>query len=124
MVRRERILKVLLNLLSNAVAVTPPGKRVFVTAEARGNRIVLSVRDEGNGVDPRAWPFLFGDGWKDPRRKGAGLGLSISRSIVQAHGGKIWCESALGAGSTFLFTLPVAPGARADAPKDEAGAPA
>lgn len=119
---RERILKVLSNLLSNAIAATPPGGRVRIATETRGNRVVVSVSDEGGGLDPRAWPFLFGDGWKDPGRKGAGLGLSVARAIVQAHGGKIWCESTLGAGSTFLFTLPIAPNGDSAAEAREAGA--
>jgi chemotaxis family two-component system sensor kinase Cph1 len=105
---RDRILKVLLHLLSNGIAATPQGGKVVVTAQVRENRVVVSVTDEGAGLDPRTWPFLFREGWKDPHRKGEGLGLSISHAIVQAHGGKIWCKSVLGQGTTLSFTLPVA----------------
>lgn len=110
---RERIVKVLSNLLANAILASPAGAEVEVSAGARGNRVLFSVRDHGPGIDPRTWPFLFGDGWRDPHRKGEGLGLSVARAIVQAHGGKIWCESALGSGSTFSFTLPIANASRA-----------
>ncbi|WP_394851281.1 sensor histidine kinase [Pendulispora rubella] len=102
----ERILKVLLHLIENAIGACKEHGQVVVDARPIENGVVISVRDEGTGLDPRAWPYLFREGWKDPSRKGEGLGLTVSKAIVHAHGGKIWCESALGRGTTFRFTLP------------------
>ncbi|WP_394828516.1 sensor histidine kinase [Pendulispora albinea] len=105
----ERILKVLLHLVANAISASAGGGQVTIDARVIDNGIVISVQDQGSGIDPRAWPYLFREGWKDPSRKGDGLGLTVSKAIVHAHGGKIWCESALGRGTTFRFTLPSAP---------------
>jgi len=120
----ERILKVLLHLIENAIAACKERGHVVVDARPIESGVVLSVRDEGSGLDPRAWPYLFREGWKDPSRKGEGLGLTVSKAIVHAHGGKIWCESALGRGTTFRFTIPSAPKENAapggNAPKEEA----
>ncbi len=109
-----RIVKVLVHLVSNAIAASNLGGRVTLEACADEERVVVSVRDEGPGIDPRTWPYLFHEGWRDPNRKGEGLGLSVSKAIVRAHGGKIWCESALGRGTIIRFSLPT----KAPAPKD------
>jgi signal transduction histidine kinase len=107
---KERVLRVLLHLIENAVRASPRGSTVTVDVERREPGVVIfSVSDRGEGVDPREWPFLFDEAtaWRDPLRKGEGLGLSVCRAIVEAHGGRIWCESRLGQGSTFRFSLPI-----------------
>ena len=107
---KERVLRVLLHLLENALRASPNGGAVTVRVERlTPGSVVFSVTDRGPGIDPREWPFLFEaeTAWKDPVRKGDGLGLSVCRAIVEAHGGRIWCESNLGEGTTFRFSLPV-----------------
>ncbi|WP_394850599.1 HAMP domain-containing histidine kinase [Pendulispora brunnea] len=116
----ERILKVLLHLIENAIGACKDHGHVVVDARPIENGVLVSVHDEGAGLDPRAWPYLFREGWKDPSRKGEGLGLTVSKAIVHAHGGKIWCESALGRGTTFRFTIPNAPPSRKPEEADEA----
>jgi signal transduction histidine kinase len=68
----------------------------------------ISVRDSGPGIPPDQVPHLFGAFWqaRHADRRGLGLGLAIARGIVEAHGGRIWVESAVGRGTTFTFTLP------------------
>jgi signal transduction histidine kinase len=69
----------------------------------------IVVRDTGSGIPAEHLPHLFDRFWqaRDARRGGAGLGLAIAKGIVEAHGGRIWVESSLGAGSTFGFSLPI-----------------
>ncbi len=106
----DRAVQALSNLAGNAIKFTPPGGRVVVSAGRRGDAIVFSVRDEGPGIPEEDRASLFDPFWQggasDPR--GAGLGLAIAKSIVDAHGGTIWVESEPGQGSTFSFTLPCA----------------
>lgn len=103
----DRALQVISNLVSNAFKVTPKGGQVKIGAEARDRDIVFYVRDAGPGIDAEDLPKLFERYWrgKSTQYRGAGLGLSIARGIVDAHGGKIWAESTVGAGSTFFFSL-------------------
>jgi len=104
----ERILQVLGNLITNAVKFSPTGGVVVVAAEVVGNDVRFSVKDRGVGVPADKLETIFDRFWqvrKDDRR-GLGLGLHISRCLVQAHGGQIWVESEVGVGSTFLFTVP------------------
>lgn len=102
---------VLTNLLSNALRHTHPGGFVRVSAEALGSQVHLSVRDNGTGIPYELQSRIF-DKFvqvRDSRENGgSGLGLSIAREIVRAHGGTIWVDSAPGEGSTFTFTLPAA----------------
>jgi signal transduction histidine kinase len=110
---QERIHQVLFNLVDNAVRFTPPGGRVTVAAEADGDRVRVWVRDTGVGIPPEHLPRLFERFYRaDPSRArgdgGTGIGLAICRSVVEAHGGRIWAESAPGGGSTFTFELPAA----------------
>ena len=100
----DRVVQVLSNLVSNALKVTPRGGTIAVGV--RPDR-VFYVRDTGPGIAPDELPKLFERYWrsKSSHYKGAGLGLSIARGIVAAHGGTIWAESEPGAGSTFLFSL-------------------
>jgi PAS domain S-box-containing protein len=104
-----RVLQVFGNLVANAIKFTPPGGRVELGAECAGEWLRFWVRDTGPGIAPEHLPRLFDRFWQARRggKAGAGLGLAIAKSIVEAHGGQIWAESAAGGGSTFRFTLPV-----------------
>jgi signal transduction histidine kinase len=102
----DRAVQVLSNLVSNALKVTPKGGAIAIGAEPKGDRIVFYVRDTGPGIAPDELPNLFERYWRGKHSyKGTGLGLSIARGIVDAHGGRIWAESSVGAGSTFYFSL-------------------
>jgi PAS domain S-box-containing protein len=104
----ERVRRVLANLLENALKFTSAGGSVTLLAEARGDEVMLGVRDTGIGIAPDQMSHLFDRFWKADRKRGSGigLGLSIAKGFVEAHGGRIWAESEPGAGSTFWFTLP------------------
>jgi PAS domain S-box-containing protein len=110
-----RVLQVLSNLLGNAIKFTPPGGSIRVAADAAPGAVRFAVYDSGVGIEPEHLPHVFDRFWqaRSTRRAGAGLGLAIARSIVTAHGGRIWVESTPGGGSTFAFTLPVHPDAAA-----------
>jgi PAS domain S-box-containing protein len=104
---RDRTLQVLSNLLDNAVKFTDPGGRITVGAEPRDGDELFWVSDTGIGIEKERLATVF-DRYaqaRQSRRAGAGLGLAISKEIVEAHGGTIWAESEPGAGSTFYFTL-------------------
>ena len=103
----ERILQVLGNLITNAVKFTPKGGTVIVTAEAGGGEARFSVVDTGIGIPGDKLEAIFERFWQVGAndRRGLGLGLYISKCIVEAHGGKIWAESKPGAGSTLRFTV-------------------
>lgn len=107
----ERVLQVLANLLSNAIKFTPPGGRVLLRVEPVGPEVRFSVVDTGPGIPSHQLEAVFERFWqaRSEDRRGLGLGLYISRGIVEAHGGRIWAESEPGKGSTFSFTLPRAP---------------
>ena len=111
---RAKLRRVLVNLLSNAVKFTPKGGRIDVNAERDGDRAVrVSVTDTGVGIPPEDLARLF-DKFEQARsratrsEKGTGLGLYITRQLVQLHGGQINVESEVGRGSTFSFTIPTA----------------
>jgi len=114
-VDRDRLLQILENLVGNAIKYTPPGGRVTVGAMRRDPHIVFWVADTGAGIAPGDLPHVFERLWQAQHgdRAGAGLGLTIVKGIVEAHRGRIWVESKLGAGTTFYFSIPVAPGAEA-----------
>jgi signal transduction histidine kinase len=104
-----RILQVLTNLLSNALKFTRAGGEVVLAVEAVGQEMRFSVTDTGVGVPGHMLETIFDRflqvGQND--RRGVGLGLYISRCIVQGHGGRIWVESELGQGSAFRFAIPI-----------------
>ena len=105
---RTRLEQVAANLIDNAVKYTPPGGRVDVDVQRAGSRAILRVRDTGAGIPaaelPRIWDRLFrGDASRTER--GLGLGLSLVKAVVEAHGGKVEVASELGRGSTFTITL-------------------
>lgn len=107
----HRLIQVVINLLSNAVKFTPRGS-VTVAISVDRDEVVVSVADTGTGIAPDDQARVFetfaqaGDTLTDKPR-GTGLGLPISREIVEEHGGRLWLESAVGGGSTFAFALPV-----------------
>ncbi len=115
---RDRMVQVVINLLSNAVKFTPTGGVTVQVIESDGE-VVVNVADTGIGIDPadhdRVWESFrqVGDTLTDKPR-GTGLGLPICRQIVEHHGGRMWLDSAPGAGSTFSFSLPLAVGAAPD----------
>ena len=110
---RDRLLQVFSNLVGNGLKFTPEGGRVRIRANLNGDRAVrFSVDDTGPGIPAESLPHLFELFWQARDRRatlGTGLGLSIARGIVEAHGGSISVESTPGEGSTFTFTVPVAP---------------
>jgi signal transduction histidine kinase len=107
---RERLLQVVGNLLGNAIKFCAPGDTVTVHADIRDRDVLVAVSDTGPGIPREELPKIFeayrtipaGSG----RRDGTGLGLYISKGIVERHGGRIWVESEVGSGSTFFFTVP------------------
>lgn len=105
-----RILQVLANLLSNAIKFTERGGKVEVHCERVDDRFMLSVHDNGGGIPAEMQELVFARFWQVGAndRRGLGLGLYISRCIVEVHGGTIWVESEVGKGSRFFFTLPAA----------------
>jgi two-component system sensor histidine kinase KdpD len=109
--------KVLTNLLENAVKYSPDNQPVFVAADRQANMLAVSVADRGAGIDPLEQQMIFdkfyrGRSYREQgqseRVGGTGMGLAISRAIVNAHGGSIRVTSQLGHGSVFTFTLPLA----------------
>jgi signal transduction histidine kinase len=105
---RGRLLQVFANLLGNALKFTPPEGRICVQATSAGDEVVFCVADTGPGIPPAEQPRLFDPFWQGRvrGRGSAGLGLAITKGIVEAHGGQIWVQSVPGEGSSFYFTLP------------------
>lgn len=113
-VDRDRLTQVLINLLNNAAKFTKAGSVEVTAARNEKGEVQLSVRDTGSGIPPEFLDKVFekfqqvtSDTLSD-KPQGTGLGLPICRQIVQHYGGRVWAESELGRGSTFIFTLPVA----------------
>ena len=105
----SRVAQVLSNLTANALKFTPKDGRVRLSATVADAEIIVSVADTGIGIAPENVAHVFDRFWQAKRasRASAGLGLAIAKSIVEAHGGRIWLESTEGRGTTFQFTLPV-----------------
>ena len=105
----DRVLQVFANLLSNSIKFTPREGKIDVSVERTGGMLRFCVSDTGVGIAAPMLEAVFERFWqvgKDDRR-GMGLGLYISKCIVESHGGRIWAESKVGKGSQFYFTLPV-----------------
>lgn len=107
----ERILQILLNLLSNAFKFSPPGSKISVNTRTESGFATLEVRDNGTGIEAEHLAHIFErfyrvDGSRTRATGGAGLGLAICQSIAQAHHGTISCESTPGKGSTFILRIP------------------
>ena len=107
---RDRLLQVFENLIGNAIKFTNASGRITVTAALRDHQVMFQVADTGSGIAPENLPRVFDRFWQATRanRDGAGLGLPISKGIVEAHGGRIWVESTPNRGTTFSFTIPPA----------------
>jgi signal transduction histidine kinase len=111
----DKVERVLLNLLTNALRHTPSDGSVAVVVESGARELVVAVEDTGDGLDPGVEGRMFerfwrGDVARSPSSGGAGLGLAIARGLVEAHGGRIWAENRAGGGARVAFTLPVAEG--------------
>jgi signal transduction histidine kinase len=106
----RRIRQVIFNLLSNAVKFTPAGGAVDVRATQVNGEVRVSVADTGPGIAAEDYERIFEEfqqtGTGIAQREGTGLGLALSKRLVELHGGRIWVDSELGKGSTFVFTLP------------------
>jgi len=106
----ERMRQVVINLLSNAIKFSDPGGSVAVKVEKQASDLLFQVSDHGTGIREESMKHLFERFYRaegETVRGGTGLGLYISKQIVEAHGGHIWAESKFGEGSTFSFTLPL-----------------
>jgi len=103
----DRMIQILANLITNAIKFTENGGAIVVHNERRGDGLQISVRDTGVGIAADKLEAVFEKFWQVGKvdRRGVGLGLYISRYIVEAHGGTIWAESTLGTGSTMFFTI-------------------
>ena len=110
-VDRDRVLQVFSNLVDNAAKFTSAGGTITVTADGDHRTVHFCVSDTGSGIPPEHVPYLFDRFWQASRtdRRGIGLGLAIVKALVEAHGGHMAVESEPGRGTTFRFSLPVAP---------------
>jgi histidine kinase len=111
----DRAVQVLTNLVGNALQYTPEGGSVTVAAQHINQQVMFSVRDTGIGISPEHLPNVFDRFYRADKSRsrraggGSGIGLTIARALVEAHGGRIWAESAgEGQGSVFTFTIPIA----------------
>jgi PAS domain S-box-containing protein len=106
----ERLSQVMFNLLSNSIKFSPKGGDIVVKAKIYNKELMVSVVDQGVGIPEEAIPQLFNRFYRAGNLEsagGAGLGLFVSKQIIEAHGGRIWAESNVDAGSTFSFALPL-----------------
>lgn len=109
----DRVIQILTNLISNAIKFSPPFSTVEVSSEVEGDHVSFAVADHGTGIPGDLLETVFErfrqvDASDSRVKGGTGLGLAICRAMVEQHGGRIWADSALGAGTTFTFTLPLA----------------
>jgi len=108
----RRIGQVLLNLLDNALRYSPAGGTVTVRARQEEQVVQVDIADQGPGLEPEELSLVFERFYRADKARsritgGAGLGLSIVRQLVEAHGGRVWAESGTAEGATFSFTLPL-----------------
>jgi signal transduction histidine kinase len=108
----DRMLQVLGNLISNSIKFTGPGGKIAVGAERADDELRFCVSDTGAGIPEDSLEAIFERFWQVGRndRRGLGLGLYISKCIVEAHGGRIWAESTRGEGTTVCFSIRAAAG--------------
>ena len=111
---KERLRMAIGNLIDNAIKYSLPGKTVEIGMRKKGNQVVVGVRDQGIGIPKEQMERLFtkffrADNAVRLQTAGSGLGLYITKNIIERHGGKIWAESEKGKGSKFFFTLPIQP---------------
>ncbi len=111
----DRVNQVVINLLANAFRYTPAGGSITLRAHSDASRLIIAIQDTGIGIAPEHLPQIFERFYRVDKSRarasgGSGIGLTIARHLVYAHGGDIWAESpGLGHGATFSFTLPVDP---------------
>ena len=107
----QRVEQILLNLLSNAIKFTPEGGQIYLKAGYEGNRLIVRVQDTGPGIPNEEKQKLFQPYYHLSTDRsgipGLGLGLAITKQLVELHGGAIWVQSEVGKGSTFSFSLPL-----------------
>ena len=109
----QRLTRVLANLLQNAIRHTPPDGSVTVSTAAAGAEVLVTIADTGDGIPADDVPHIFERFYRVDKSRsriggGSGLGLSISRGIIEAHGGRIWIAESSGAGTRVTFALPIA----------------
>ena len=125
----DRVQQVLANLLSNARKYSPRGGRIRLSARVINHQLEVSVEDSGVGIPPEALEHVFDKFFRVESLahrdiRGTGLGLTISRQIIEAHGGRIWAESAgIGRGARVAFSLPLAPASARQLQAATAGSP-
>ena len=105
---RSELRRVICNLCGNAINYTQEGGKVCITLKVEGKDLIFSVSDNGSGIPQEDIPNMFqrfSQGTSKKRSTGTGLGLYLSRQIIESHGGKIWLESVLNKGSEFSFLL-------------------
>jgi len=115
----DRIEQVLINLLSNALIFSPPESTIEIRAWQEGKEVAVSIKDQGEGIPEKDIPHLFERFYRVEKSRsrekgGTGLGLAIAKQIIDNHGGTIKVESQLHQGTTFIFTLPMAPPSQGD----------
>jgi signal transduction histidine kinase len=107
----KRIKQVILNLINNALKFTPSGGQITLRAKSDSKNLLVEVQDTGRGVNKEDQSLLFNPYHQieDGRFRygGMGLGLALSKNLVELHGGKIWMKSQKGKGSTFSFSIPI-----------------
>jgi PAS domain S-box-containing protein len=105
----DRITQVISNLVSNAIKYSPAGE-IRISGQVRREQVIVCVSDQGPGIDPGDIPYVFGLFYRSDKAvrktKGAGLGLYLAKSIVEAHGGRIWVDPHLDSGARICFSLP------------------
>lgn len=109
----EQLSRIFINIIGNALKFTPPGGKITVRSQKRDHLVEIDVSDTGCGIPLESKERIFEEFYRvenpiNEQVKGTGLGLALVKHIIEAHGGKIWVESKIGAGSTFSFTLPAA----------------
>ncbi|HQG32956.1 MAG TPA: HAMP domain-containing sensor histidine kinase, partial [Deltaproteobacteria bacterium] len=109
---RNKILRVLTNLTQNAIKYSNEGSEIDLRLNLEDDHIIVEIEDHGKGISEEDIPLIFEKFYQSKATRGhsgIGLGLAISRSIVDAHGGRIYAKSNVGKGSIFSFTLPIHP---------------
>jgi two-component system, OmpR family, sensor histidine kinase KdpD len=104
--------EVIVNLVDNAAKYSPQDSQIIIRGEIEGSTLTFSVKDQGPGIPPNELSRVFDKFYRGTSRSikgkdGTGMGLAISRGIIEEHGGRIWAESPPGSGATFAFRLPV-----------------
>ena len=109
---RDRLKQIFINLIDNAIKFNQQDGKIILKSKVNGNKLQMAVQDTGIGISDEIIPRIFErffrvDKARSREMGGTGLGLSIVKHLVESHGGKVWCESVPGKGSTFFFTLPL-----------------